>query len=253
MRRTKEQKQEYINLIFSERLLFEWEVLHVFSQDDRLEVMHILAKTIVRDRLKYEINFLFIQNYEDFKFSQIVNILFHEIANEWLVYATEVLKYPKNIAIEELKDKKRVRFIHSLANTYYKKYKEHIFEEIADTFLELVVDIEEETKLIKDVLQGDLMKSKHILSIDGFSGLWNMINTAQNRKNSDRLSVKMKISEIKEKYENEKVDLNKRQRLFELLEKSNLDLQKLEHSGLDKFNVSVSRLKDAMVNSMSEL
>ena len=111
MYRTQEEKQKYIDKLFKDRALFEWEVLHVSSHYDRLEIMEILAQTLVRDKLKYEINFLYLQSYNDFKFTQIVNILFHEIANEWISFATEVLYYPKKEAVGELQDKTRVKSV----------------------------------------------------------------------------------------------------------------------------------------------
>jgi hypothetical protein len=107
MYRTQEEKQKYIEKIFKDRALFEWEVLHVSSHYDRLEIMEILAQAIVRGKLKYETNFLYLESFKEFKFSQIVNILFHEIANEWISFATEILYYPKREAIQELQDKYR--------------------------------------------------------------------------------------------------------------------------------------------------
>ena len=61
MYRTQEEKQKYIDKLFKDRALFEWEVLHVSSHYDRLEIMEMLAQTLVRDKLKYEINFLYLQ------------------------------------------------------------------------------------------------------------------------------------------------------------------------------------------------
>ena len=203
MYKTQEQVQEYIYKIFSDKSLFEWEVLHVSSHYDRLDIMKILAQTLVRDRLKYEINFLYIKSYKDFQFSQIVNILFHEIANEWLSFATEILYYPKEAAIEELQDKTRVKFIHSLATEYYEKYQRQIFEESADTFIELVGNVEHEknlNKLIEEVLQSDLIKNRQILEMHNFSQLYSRVKAAQDVKNLEIITVKTKIFKIEDKY-----------------------------------------------------
>lgn len=253
MYRTQEEKQKYIDKIFKDKALFEWEVLHVSSHYDRLEIMQILARTLVRDKLKYEINFLYLQSFGDFKFTQIVNIIFHEIANEWISFSTDVLYYPKKEAIEELQDKQRVKFIHSLAKSYYEKYKRQIFEEIADTFIELVSSVKhdkEATKIIQETLQSDLIKNRQILEMHNFSQLFNRIKSAQNIKNSDITTIKMKAVELKEKYINPAIDTDEKQRLHSLLDKADKELSKLKHAGLDKFDPAIKRLKDTMVQSM---
>ncbi|WP_373002463.1 hypothetical protein [Sulfurimonas sp.] len=253
MYKTQEEKQKYIDKLFKDRALFEWEVLHVSSHYDRLEIMEILAQTLVRGKLKYEINFLYLKNYSDFKFTQIVNIIFHEIANEWISFATEVLYYPKKEAVAELQDKARVKFIHAIAKGYYEKYKRQIFEEIADTFIELVSNVKQDKEvahLIQETLQSDLIKNRQILEMHNFSQLYSRIKAAQNNKNSDITTAKMKVFEIRGKYTNPTIDTDEKQRLHSLLDKADKELSKLKHLGLDKFDPGVKRLKDTMVQSM---
>ncbi|WP_373035433.1 hypothetical protein [Sulfurimonas sp.] len=253
MFRTQEEKQKYIEKIFKDRALFEWEVLHVSSHYDRLEIMEILAKHIVQGKLRFETNFLYLESFKDFKFSQIVNIMFHEIANEWVSFATEVLYYPKREAVKEIQDKTRVKFIHSLALDYYEKYRRKIYEEIADTFIELVASERNDVdtnKLIQDVLQSDLVKHRQILEMHNFSQLFSRVKAAQNIKNTDTQSVKIKISQIKERYQKTKLEIDEKQKLLGLLEKANKELENLKHSGLDKFDPAVKRLKETMVQSM---
>lgn len=253
MYRTQDEKQKYIDELFKDRALFEWEVLHVSSHYDRLEVMEILAQTLVRDKLKYEINFLYLQSYENFKFTQIINILFHEIANEWMSFATEVLYYPKREAVGELNDKARVKFIHDIAEDYYEKYRRYIFEEVADTFIELVSNTKQNnrtTKLIQETLQSDLIKNRQILEMHNFSQLYNRIEAAQNTKDSDITNAKTKVIEIKKKYTNSMIDADEKQRLHNLLDKAEKELSKLKNLRLDKFDPGIKRLKDTMVQTM---
>lgn len=253
MYRTEEEVRKYIEKIFSDRSLFEWEVLHVSSHYDRLEVMQILAQTIVRDRLKFELNFLYIKRYEDFKLSQIINILFHEIANEWLSFATEILYCSKNDAINALQDKKKVKFIHSLVKSYYATYKRQIFEVIADTFIELVSGIKhvsDKNILIEEVLESDLIKNRQILKLHNFSYLWSRVKAAQNMKNSDIISTNIKIHDIREKYKNLELDTRDKEILLKSLKASTKELEKLKYSKLDTFDTGVKRLKDVMVHTM---
>jgi len=253
MYKTQEEKKKYIDNLFKDKALFEWEVLHVSSHYDRLEVMEILAKTLVREKLIYEINFLYLQSYDDFKFTQIVNIIFHEIANEWVSFATEVLHYPKQEAIDELQDKARVKFIYAIAKSYYEKYKRYIFQEIADTFIELVSNVEHDkeiSKLIQETLQSSLIKNRQILELHNFSQIYNRVKDAKNTKDSDIQSAKMKITEINEKYTNPSIEVEERLRLHSLLDKAEAELSRLNTLGLDKFDSGIKRLKDTMVQSM---
>nr|WP_321265497.1 hypothetical protein [uncultured Sulfurimonas sp.] len=253
MYRTQEEKQKYIEKIFKDRALFEWEVLHVSSHYDRLEVMEILAQTLVRDKLKYELNFLYMQKYEDFNFSQIINIIFHEIANEWVSFATDVLYYPKQDAIEELQDKMRVKFIHDLAKSYYEKYRRLIFDEIADTFIELVSNVKKDTeisKLIHETLDSELIKNRQILGMHNFSQFYNRIKTAKEIKNNDIFAIKQKIKNLKIKCTDSNIDAEDKQRYYGLLKKSNSELIRLNSLGLDKIDSAIKRFKDTMVQSM---
>jgi len=253
MYRTKEEKSKYIEKIFKDRALFEWEVLHVSSHYDRLEVMQILAQTLVRDKLKYELNFLHIEKYEDFKFSQIINIIFHEIANEWVSFATEVLYYPKEEALKELQDKVRVHFIHSLAKSYYEKYRRLIFEEVATTFVELLASINKETqipKLIKETLNSDLIKNRQIFDMHNFSQLYNRIKTAKEANNDNIADIKQKIFDLKREFSNPKLEVDEKQKLYNSIEKLNSELTRLKLLSLDKVDPAIKRLKDTMVQSM---
>ncbi len=250
MYRTKEEKQNYIDKIFNNIALFEWEVLHVSSHYDRLEIMQILAQTIVHDKLKYETNFLYLEKYEDFKLSQIVNILFHEIANEWLSFATEVLHCKKEDIIEDFQDKRRIYFIHHIVKDYYKKYRHKIFEVIADSFIDLIRKVTETNKLIDDVLRSNLIRDKQILEMHNFAQLWGRVLIAQNKKNSEIISANIKIFKIKDRYGHQNISKDEKYRLLLFLKKSAEELEELKLLKLDNFDSGVKRLKETMVNSM---
>lgn len=254
MYRTKEEKQQYIAKIFKSKALFEWEVLHVSSHYDRLEIMEVLAHILVREKLRYELNFLYLDKFEDFKFTQIVNIIFHEIANEWVSFATEILNYPKQDAIQEIQDKMRVRFIHSLAKDYFEKYRRKIFEEVGDTFIELVASAKSEksiTRVIHETLQSDLIKNRQILDMHNFSQLYKRTKIARNIKSSDLGTINMKIAELKALYASS--DTKEKEKLYSQIERLHKELDKVANGGLDNFDKAIKRLKDTMVQSMMSM
>lgn len=256
MNKTLEDKQKYIDKLFKDKTLFEQEVLHVFSHYDRLEVMGVLTHILVREKLIYELNFLYLKKFEDFKFSQIVNIIFHVIANEWVSYATDILRYPKQDAIQEIQNKFRVKFIHSLAKDYYEKYRRKIFEEIGDTFIELVASTKSEkniTKVIKDTLQSNLIKNRQILDMNNFSQLYKRTKAAKNMKNSNISILKMKINDLKAIYDDPNIKEEEKKKLYSQIEKLNKELDKAVNYSLDNFDRAIERLKDTMVQSMMSM
>jgi len=256
MYKTKEEKQKYIAKIFKNKALFEWEVLHVSSHYDRLEIMEVLAHILVREKLRYELNFLYLEKYEDFNFSQIVNIIFHEIANEWVSFATEILNYPKQDAIQEIQNRVRVRFIHSLAKDYYEKYRRKIFEEVGDTFIELVASAKSEkhmTRVIQETLESNLIKNRQILDMHNFYQLYKRTKVARNMKNSDIASLKIKINDLKVIYSDPNIKIDEKERLYSQIERTNKELDKVASHGLDHFDKAIKRLKDTMVQSMMSM
>ncbi len=256
MYKTQEEKQQYIEKIFKNKALFEWEVLHVSSHYDRLEIMEVISHILVREKLRYELNFLYLDKYEDFKFSQIVNIIFHEIANEWVSFATEILHYPKRDAIQEIQNKIRVRFIHSLAKDYYEKYRRKIFEEVGDTFIELVASAKSEkniTRVIHETLQSNLIKNRQILDMHNFEQLYKRTKAARGIKNSEIASLKIKINDLKIIYVDLDTKSDEKEKLYGQIERLHKELDKTVNCSLDNFDKAIKRLKDTMVQSMMSM
>ncbi|MFA6195169.1 MAG: hypothetical protein WC656_00835 [Sulfurimonas sp.] len=247
------EKEEFTVRLFSSKSLFEEEILRAKSDAHRAEIMKIMAVHLVRDALKEELNFLYIKNFSDFALLPIRNILFKEIANEWLVYALEILHYGRDEALHELQDKKRVQFILSLVHQYLQKYQHFIFEEIADTFLELVSAFphaKSAKPLVEEVLKSPLINAK-LLPIHNFEQLHIRVKAAINSKNMDINKIKIKIKEVNEALAEKTLDAQKKISLLKLLEQSQTKLDKINHETLDKFDATLKRVKDTMVYSMA--
>ncbi len=256
MHRTQKVKEEFVKELFNDRKLFELEVLEVSSEADRIEIMQIISKNLVRDKLKKEINFSHLYTFNHFKLNSITKAIFNQIANEWLSFATEVLFYSKDSALIEIRDKQRVNFIYSISNDYFNKYKKYIFENIADTFIELVSTLphaESHNELVSDVLKSDLISNNYILAIQSFKQLWTKVRTANNFKNADVSKLQILIAELTIKLTNKELDEVLREKLLISLRKYNLELSKLSQLSLDKFDSTLKRLKETMVNSMLKM
>ena len=249
-----EKDKEIIKNIFRNSTLFEKEILHAVSDNDRSDIMKILAAHLVRDVLKEHINFLYVKDLEDFTLKQIVNILFKEIANEWISYAMDTLHYPKEKALVELQPKERVKLIHSIALTYYREYKSYIFEEIADTFIELVASIShssERALLVNEVINSKLIANRTVLGINNFDQLHRKVKSAKNSKNSDVSSIQMKIADIIKDINSPDTSDEERERLLIVLPKFENKAEKTVAMKLENFDASLQRVKRAIVNSLN--
>lgn len=202
---------ELVKSIFSNKIIFEKHILNITCNSDRIDVMDILAKRLIRILLKEELNFLYMKDMSNFKFSLIVNLLFREIANEWVSYAVEVLAYTQEDALETIQHKNKVMFLLRLVKDYFKQYKIYFVQEIADTFIELIENMPSlsvSSNLINDVLKSEFVKSQGISVVYSYSQLWGRVKNAHKLKKNDITKLQIKIAEaqdieIRNKYEYE--------------------------------------------------
>jgi len=250
------EKEKLVLELFSNKKLFELKVLNVKSSEDRLEIINILVDVLIRDLLKSELNFLYMQDFKRFKFSLIINLLFKEIADEWLSFAREVLQYSREKSLFEIQDKERVAFIYSLSQEYFLEYKKLFFAEISNTFLELAeVAISSRTnnQLIEYVLQSTLIKDRGILVVQSYSQLLSRIKSAKNYKSEKLSSIQVKIAEVAISLESEGLSLEDEKRYEELLTHYKNEKKVLENLSLDDFDGALKRLKETMIESMSQM
>lgn len=235
------EKKELIEKIFSDKQLFEKEVLNVTCNSDRIEIMDILAKRIVRVLLREELSFLYMKDLENFKFSLIRNILFREIANEWVSYAVEVLILDQEDATEMLQEKKHALFLLELIKEYFRQYKVYFTQEIADTFIELIENMPSPTTdntLIRTVLKSGFVKNQNISIVYSYSQLWSRVRNAHDTKKEKIAKMQIKISEEKD---------------IQSLKKLELKEEILESKPLAFFDEALLRLRNTMVQFMMKI
>jgi len=250
-----ETKPEYIKKLFQNRILFDKVVLNVKNDQDRQEVIQILAGRLLSDKLKEHLNFVHIRNLSDFTLNKIVNILFKEIADEWIDYAIHDLNYYRNDALKELNIKERVSFIRDLAEDYYIQFKEHIFEEIADSFIDLLVlNSKKNTKsaFINAVINSDFFINRRELNINSSDQLCKSAKEAKDLKDGKLSAFKQRITEIK----NGRCQLNISQekkdefaRMHANYERNFEDVKKLK---LENFDETLQIVKESLVNALKQ-
>ncbi len=250
---TQEEKENYINKLFSDVELFEWDVLNVSSNIDRAEVIEMIADTLVHDTLKNEINFLYIKDIKEINFKKIKKAIYNEIVGEWLNFCDDTLIYPKKDAILIVNQIDEIQFIYSITNSYFDKFSRIIFSKIVDTFLEYL----EKSSLTKNkqifiekVLQSKFNENKDSNSIHKFSQLKNRVQIAQECKNIKINNTNNKIKELMEKLTN---NSNEENSILLKIEDYDYEINELEKKGLYEFDEIIAKLRNNMIDSMKKL
>jgi len=250
-------QEELIKKIFTSRRFFEKNILDVNNENDKSEIMKILSKEMVDDVLKENINFLHVRTLEDFTLSPIVNILFKELANEWISYAMDILELSKEDALEELQEDNRVKFIHLIAADYYKFYKEYFYEKIANSFIDLLASMNqgsEKIRFVNSIINSNFIANRNILGINSFDQLYRRVKAAKNLKNIELGIVQSKISEILQEIEDPNIIYSKKENLLIVLPSYERKETLIKEKRLESYDSSLERVKMAVFNSLkSEL
>jgi hypothetical protein len=244
--------EKLVENIFSNINSFEKEVLEVYSATDRSDIMRIMTKIVVCDILKEHLNFLYLNNISNFSLKQIPNIIFKEIANEWVSYAIDILDYTKEEALEILTPK-NILFIKSLSLNYYKNYKEYIFEEIAESFIELLSSAKVASKrvmFVNSVINSDFIANRNSLGINSFNQLHKNVKSAKNIKNASLRVLQVKISDILKDLSDPELNEIDENILSDLLKSHEEKLEQLKHRSLASFDANLERVKRAIINSL---
>lgn len=251
---TKEQLENYVDKIFNDIELFEWDVLHVSTNTDRAEVIEILSKDFVKNSLKEDINFLYITDIENIKFNKIKQAIFKDIVSEWVEFCDDVLSYSKEEALAAIRKDGRISFINDIVNSYFKKFHRVIFSQMFDTFLELFnqTPITKNKQLFIDkILHGTLNMDTNSTSISRFSQLYNRIRIAQDIKNKEVHKLNLRIKDLMGQLNSTSdIDFDEDNELLYDIEDLEEDLEELENTSLYEFDEMIARLRENMLDSM---
>lgn len=227
--------------VFNSRETFEKYILDINNDADREDVISILSDRIIRILLKEELNFLYMKDFNNFRFTLIVNILFKEFTNEWLIYAQEYLSLSQEEAVEYVQDKTRLQQLLKIVKWYFTTYKKYFVQEIADTFIELVDSMSQVTMkndLIEIVLESDFVKKGTLSIVYTYNQLWTRVKSAHNVKNEKISKIQIQIYEAIESKNDDK------------MKKLEYESALLSETSLAAFDDSVMRVRNTMVEYM---
>lgn len=149
--------QEYLELIFSDKPVFEKEVLQVKCDEDRKEVMHLICSDICNDKkLAQEVNFLKIKSLDDLTFKGVNIALVQVILAELISLLKEKHFAPSEIEAIK-KNKVYLKFMYELAQMYMRRFGSIFYKAVVNTFFELISVADRADKLspvVLDVING---------------------------------------------------------------------------------------------------
>jgi len=244
---------ENIEVLFQSRQLFEKNVLNAVTNKDRAEIVHLLAVRMVNDLLKEHLNFVYLKDLSDFTLQHVLNILFKEIASEWVDYAIEDLGFTKTDAIAVLKDPKKVKFIRNLTKEYYRDFKKFIFEEISESFVQLLLlnSVQDtRSRMINTIINSDLIPNRSILNINSSDQLCESVLIANKKKTEAIEEIKLTIQDMEVGIRNQALKIDKRESLAEALPIYKRRLKELENVKLATYSNTLQRAKRAIVNAL---
>jgi len=145
--------QAYIEHIFSDKLVFEKEVLQVNCDEDRKEVMSLICSDICSNKeLEKKVNFLKIKSIDDLDFDGVVIAFVQILVSELLSLLKE--KRLTQVEIQAVKsDKHHLKFIYELSQIYMRRFSTTFYKEVVNTFFDLVVIADKADKLSPVVLE----------------------------------------------------------------------------------------------------
>jgi len=184
--------QVYIEHIFSDKLVFEKEVLHVKCDEDRKEVMSLICGEICESKqLAGQINFLKIRTIDDLDFEGVQIALVQILVAELLSLLKE--KHFTRVEIDNVKkNKTHLKFIYELAKIYMRRFSGLFYKEVVNTFFDLISVADRADKLspvVLEVIHGT-KKRKSLLEMHGSGQIlykeeqaWMRVKQAKDDKN----------------------------------------------------------------------
>lgn len=203
--------QQYLDYIFGSQANFEKAVFEIESDEERLEILQIIAKQIVEEENgRKKINFKHLTSLSHLDLSDhafsVVRLLMDE-AVEWLAQYFKDEEMLRRVIAE---DKMKVYMLHQMAMGYYFEHQEIFLSEIVESFFELLAEAEtfrHISKVCHDAVTGTARIKSLFLLDDGAQivrradQIWMRVDQASKAKKRKIYSMTSDLAEYKESVE----------------------------------------------------
>lgn len=253
---TLQEKREHLEKTLTNRTLFEQEVLDAHDAADRYEIMQLIAKRVVRERLKRELNFLFMQRLEQLTFAQVPSEMVKIFLDELKSYLKEVLYYPQELFNQEFSHADYYKVLSQTALAYYKHYQNLLFEEVVNTLYEaaeITLVNESSNNLINDFVASNYMGDRRTSAIYTSAQFFQRIRSAKNSKKRELSKIQLKMAEQNEKIRLQQLSEDEFIKSKELLKRYAKEEMKIKKAPLDEFDQALKRLKISIAEAFGRI
>jgi len=211
------QSQSYLALIFSDKVKFEEEVLHVKCDEDRKEVMSLICNELCLDeKLSKKMNFLKIKTINDLDFEGVSIAFVQLLVVELLSLLKE--KGFTRVEIDTVKkNKQHLKFIYDLVQIYMRRFSGLFYKEVVNTFFDLVSIADKPEKLsnvVSEVINGTSLH-KSLLEQHGSGQIlykeeqaWMRVKQARDDKNRQAQVFQVEIVRLVRRVDQLKLQLS---------------------------------------------
>ena len=250
-----EEKSALVAAIFSDESEFEKHVLDIRNEEDRREVMEMLADEIVMNRLREEINFSALKSYDDLHTEGIIKVILQRISSEAAGYLEERLRYTRTATMQIIRQTANLLFLKRLSLYYFKRYAFLIFERVADTLFENVAAQPTADKPPKQLLGAIEGTPKRMPLFKGsavtFEYVWKHARKALMERKKETAKIQMALASILKIMEgNENLEASQRAKLTARYEENRRQMETIQKKSLALYDGSIRRMKHSVVEML---
>lgn len=207
--------QQYLEYIFASQANFEKAVFEIESDEERVEILQIIAKQIVEEEeIRKKVNFKYLTSLNHLDLSDLAFTVVRLLMNEAVEWLAQYFKDEEMIQRVIQEDKMKIYMLHEMAMNYYFEHQEIFLSIIAESFFELLLDAESFrhiSKLGHDAVTGT-SKVKSLFLLDNGAQIvrradqvWMRVDQASKAKKRKFFSITNDLTEYKESVEDLKL------------------------------------------------
>lgn len=257
-----QEKQLFIASLLKSITLFEKEVLEIESDFDRYDVMKYIGKELVQVKMKEQLNFSYLKNYQEISMRNIKAEMVKLFINEFLDYLQEEQRYSLVMAKEVVLNQKCIHFLQAVVLKYYDRFSHLIFEQSVETFLEKVAALSSAKNagtFLNECIEGHNGHASLLVYRSGERAaysteqVWTRVHQAYLQRKSAIKKLQIELSELLEAInQSEGLSLEEKVTLQENLLQKQAEIKALKLRSLDQYDASVKRMKEAMIESLQD-
>jgi len=207
--------QQYLDYIFASPANFEKAVFEIESDEERTEILQIIAKQIIQEEdIRNKVNFQYLSTLNQLDLSDLAYNVVRLLLNEAVEWLTQYFQDEEMIRQTIQADKMKVFMLHEMAMDYYFEHDIIFLSEIVESFFDLLADAESFRHIAKighDAISGTSQVRSLFLQEDGSQivrradQVWMRVDQANKAKKRKTYTMTNDLAKYKEAVEDLKL------------------------------------------------